>query len=552
MTAFQTPTTLEAPRTPAAPDADWATIIDRLMVALTASAPTAWSDHNLPDPGVTLAEAAAYGVADLHYRTAQRGFASWPLEVRAYAPEADRHWHFTLPVGEAVAIAGPLASDQLTSAAVLEPLVRACREPSEAVALLSQAPWSGTWTSGQRPLVIALMRARLVRATAQEYADLVAGAVEAERGSTDPVAVRDAHAAQWLAGPLPLWPSELTALVRRERRRLAQEVLVDRLRQVRAAASPTDVTVCRDALVQADLDDTVIPGRPSGVDVAMAAARMPRGVLPEHLESEDGATQVWPPHPIQALTCEPVTAQDYARRAREHLDVGRAWAVQGRLTGVAWNGLPTGTSPSIAVDPNAAAVTLVVERVSHPSTPVGAFLRDVLRVAIGTECEAPFPSWQDTLDPNDPRRVICDEVGASLLQTAEIVVQGTVITGVGIDPDTTLHGVRDRIAAFLLAGRGPAVPPSAPEVSGPWPLHDQPPGGWVPGDPIRFTEVIGAIVGDPTVLGVEQLSMQVSGDAELHHLAEGSLPIPANAVPKLANLDCLTVRFALAGDCSDA
>jgi hypothetical protein len=552
VTVFQTPATLDTPRTPEAPDADWATIIDRLMVALTASAPTAWSDHNLPDPGVTLAEAAAYGAADLHYRTAERGFASWPLEVRAYAPEADRHWHVTLPVGEAVAIAGPLAADQPTSAALLEPLVRACREPSEAVALLGQAPWSGTWTSGQRPFVIVLMRARLVRATAQDYADLVAAAVDAERGSMDPVAIRDVHAAQRLAGLLPLWPSELTALVRRERRRLAQEALVDRLELVRAAASATDVTVCRDALVQADLDDTAIAGRPSEVDVAMAAARMPRGVLPEDLESEDAATQVWPPHPIQALTCEPVTSPDYARRTREHPDVGRAWAVPGRLTGVAWNGLPTGTSPDIAVDPNAAAVTLVVERVSHTSTPIGAFLRDVLRVAIGTECQAPFPSWQDTLDPNDPRRVICDEVGASLLQTAEIVVQGTVITGVGIDAGTTLQGVRDRISAFFAAGRGPTVPPSAPEVSGPWPLHDQPPGGWVPGDPIRFTEVIGAVVGDPTVLGVEQLSMQVSGDADFHYLADGSLPIPANAVPELASFDCLTVRFALEGDCSDA
>ncbi len=552
MTDSRIPAALDPPRTPAPPDADWATIIERLMATLTASVPASWSDHNPPDPGVTLAEAAAYAVADLHYRTAERGFASWPLEVRAFAPDADRHWYVTLPAGQAAAIAGPLAAGQPTSAALLEPLVRACREPSEAVALLGQAPWGGTWDSRQRPVVIALMRARLVRATAQEHADLVAAAVDAERGSAGPVAARDARAAQRLAVQVPLWPSELTALVRRERRRLTQEALVARLAQVRVAASASDVSLCRAALADAGLDGTVIAGRPSEVDVAMAAAPMPAGVLPEHLESADGAAQIWPPHPIQALTCEPVTAPDYARRAREHADVGRAWAVPGRLTGIAWNGLPTGTSPDIVPDPDAAAVTLVVERVSHQSAPAGAFLRDVLRVAIGTECQAPFPSWQDSLDPNDPRRVICAEVGASLLQTAGIVVQGAVITGVGVDPASTVQRARDRIAAFFAAGRGPARPPGAPEVSGPWPRHDQPPGGWVPGDPIRFTEVIEAIVQDPTVLGVEQLAMQVSGDAGFRHLADGSLPIPANAVPQLASLDCLTVRFALAGECPDA
>jgi hypothetical protein len=552
VTDSRTPITLDAPRTPSPPDADWATIIERLMATLTATVPTAWSDHNPPDPGVTLAEAAAYAVADLHYRTAERAFASWPLEVRAFAPDVDRHWHVTLPVGEAAAIAGPLAADQPTSAARLEPLVRACREPSEAVALLGQTPWSGTWNSSQRPIVIALMRARLVRAIAQECADLVAAAVDAERGSPDQVATRDARAAQRLAVAVPLWPSELTALVRRERRRLTQEALVARLAQVRAAASASDVTLCRAALAEADLDGTVTAGRPSEIDVAMAAARMPVGALPEDLESADGVTQIWPPHPIQALTCEPVTAADYARRAREHADVGRAWAVPGRLTGIAWNGLPTGTSPDIVADPDAAAVTLVVERVSHKSTPIGTFLREVLRVAIGTECQTPFPPWQDSLDRNDPRRVICDEVGASLLRTAEIVVQGAVITGVGVDPATTLQGVRDRIAAFFAAGRGPVLPPGDPEVSGPWPLHDQPPGGWVPGDPIRFTEVIEAIVRDPAVLGVEQLAMQVSGNADFRHFADGSLPIPANAVPELAGFDCLAVRFVLAGDCSDA
>lgn len=549
MTLTNAPASIMAPVTPDAPDADWATILTRLMGDLTETAPSTWSDHNLPDPGVTLAETAAYGVADAHYRTAERRFDSWPLEVGSYRPDAARQWHLALPAGQAGAIAGPLKAGLPTSAAILEPLIRACRETPEAVALLAQAPWVTAWTSAQRPYVIALMRARLVRATAQEYADLVASAVDAERASPGPLAARDARAVQSLSVLLPLWQSELKALVQRERRRLAQETLVGRLEQVRAAVSAAETAACRADLVAADLDTT---GAPSEVDVAMAAARIPFGVLPEQLESDDGRTRVWPPHPIQALTCEPVTSADYARRAREHAKVGRAWAVPGRLAGVAWNGLPTGTAPSIAVDPKAAAITLVVERISGVSQPMGAFLREVLKTAIGTECEVPFPPWQDTFNPNDPRRVICDEVGASLLQTVEIVVEGIVITGVGVDPAVTLQGVRQRINDFFVRGRGPQEPPAAPEVSGPWPLHDQPPGGWLPGDPIRFTEVTEVMVADPSVLGVEQLSMQVKGDATFHTLADGELSIPANAVPTLATFDCLTARFALAGDCSDA
>ncbi len=550
----QPPPTLEPTAPPSAPDADWATILTRLMGALTESAPATWSDHNLADPGITLAEAAAFGLADLHYRTAERIFDGWPLEVRAYDPPAGRHWHATLPAGQVAAIATKLAArpaaGQPTNAAALEPLVRACQQPSDAVELLGLPPWNLVWTAAQRPPVIALLRSRLVRAAAHEYADLVAAAVEAERGSADAVDVRDARSARRLAQHLPLWPTELTALIRRERRRLGQEALVARLADVHAASTAAAVAATRAALLEADLTT-------GEADIALAAARIPLGLLPEQLESADGATRIWPPHPIQALTCEPVTADDYARRAREDGRVHRAWAVPGRLEGVAWNGLPTGFLPEIAVDPTAAAVTLVVERDPEDKTQLTPaeeqlFLRAVLRTAVGSECDAPYPSWLDTLNPNDPRRVICDEVGAGLLRTAEIVVQGTVITGVGVDPAVTLQGVRDRIDAFFLSGRGPVATPPPPEVSGPWPLHEQPPGGWIPGDPIRFTEVIEAIVADPTVLGVEELAMQVLGDAAFLRLVDGALPIPGNAVPRIADFDCLTVSFALAGECSDA
>ncbi|MFI7480971.1 hypothetical protein ACH9EU_01005 [Kocuria sp. M1R5S2] len=528
---------------PEPPDADWETVRARLMRRLAATAAPGWTDHNPVDPGVTLAEVAAFGLADLHYRVAERRLDGWPLETRGWAADADRHWHASLPAGSLTAIANALAAPGPTSAVVLEPLVHGCASAAEAVALLSRAPWSAVLSAPLRPAVVALMRSRLVRRTAQERADVVADAVAAHRDPDDPAA-GDARAAAELAFSLPLWEEEIAALVRRERRRLSREALAARLEQVRAATAATAPAV-RDALLADGLD-------PEEARIAMAAAPEPPGTVPEDLEDPQGRTAVWPPHPVQALTCEPVTAEDYARRARAHPQVGRAWAVPGRLPGVAWNGLPTGTLSSVAVDEDAAALTLVVERVAGTGG-TDAFLRAVLRAAVGPEAGAPFPDWRTDRDDLEPRRLIGDEVGASLLEDAPVLVQAVLVTGVGTDRAAVVADVRARLSAFFAAGRPEetvARPPAG--VDGPWPRADQPPGGWLPGRPVRFSEVVEAVAGNPLVHGVERLAMKVRGEAGFVPQSAGQLPIPKNAVPALAEDDCLRVRFALATECHDA
>lgn len=548
------PTEPLRPAVPQDPDADWERVRARVMARLAQTVPATWSDHNAVDPGVTLAESAAYGMADLHYRVAVRPFDAWPLEVRDWEPDAARHWHATVPAGTPGFLAAALAPGA-TSAVVLEPLVRDCVSSADANARLSEAPWSLAFDAGQRPVVIALMRQRWVRQVAQEHADLVADAVAAETAVAeaalaaglvpDPVEVRDARAADVLAFSLPLWPEELTAVVRRERRRLAQEALVARLAEVRGATTTAAAATVRAALERDHLSAVE-------VDRAMAAAEQPPGLEPEDLEDAAGRSTVWPPHPIQALTCEPVVALDYARRARAHTGVGRAWAVPGRLRGIAWNGLPTGTAADIAVDEDAVAVTLVVERVSTGGTS-DDFLRAVLATAIGPEATAPFPDWRVDVDDLEPRRVICDEVGAALLARAPILVQATLVTAVGVDRDAVVDDVRARISAFFAAGRPESrVPDAAPTVDGPWPRSEQPAGGWFPGEPIRFTEVVDTIVGNPEVWGVEKLAMKVEGEADFVPQSEGSLAIPADAVPVLADARCLRVRFSLASECGDA
>jgi hypothetical protein len=540
------------PFVPIAPDADWETVRSRTVEQLTRAATPAWTDHNQADPGITLLEAAAYGLADLHYRVAERSLDDWPLSARAWVDDSERHWYATLPEGQLTAIATALdALDRSvdppvanpTSAAVLEPLVHACASPADAVALLSAAPWSLAIPAPARPAVIALMRSRLVRQIAQEQADLIADVVATQRDPAD-VSAGDARAAAELAYSLPLWDEEITALVRRERRRLSREALVVRLNEVRAATATTTASV-RAALAAGGLDV-------GEVDIAMAAAPEPVGLVPEDLEDEQGRSFVWPPHPIQALTCEPVTADDYACRARAHPQVGRAWAVPGRLPGIAWNGLPTGMLPTVAVDEEAAAITLVVERVVG-SGGSDAFLRAVLATAIGPEVTAPFPDWRSDLDILEPRRLLCEEVGASLLGKAPVLVQATLVTGVGVDRDTVVDDVRDRIARFFATGRPESLNPTSQRgIDGPWPRIDQPSAGWVPGEAIRFTEVVEAMAGNPLVQGVERLAMKVEGDPNFVAQSAGQLDIPRNAVPVLASARCIRVRFTLTAECGHA
>lgn len=543
-------TTQPAPITPfvpTGPDADWETVRARLVGALTDLVPGPWSDHNAVDPGITLAEVAAFGLADLHYRVAERHHDAWPLEVADWLPDAERHWDTAFPDLSLVEIADLLAVPG--TAAALENELRACASALDASALMARGSWAATFTPAQRPVVVALMRGRLVRRVAHEQAHVIAEAVAAQRPTGGTVQARDDRAVAELGFALPLWPDEIRAVVRRERRRLSSDALVARLDEVRAATATTGPAL-RAELAMEDLTA-------DEVDIAMTAGPQPVGLVPEDLETDSGHTRVWPPHPLQALTCEPVTAEDYARRARTHPEVRRAWAVPGRLDGVAWNGLPTDDNPDVVVDEDAPALTLVVERAAGDLTgnPAREFLRTVLAAAIGPEVRAPFPDWRDPDDADDltPRRTICDEVGASLLRQAPIVLQGTLVTGIGIDADVLVQDVLDRVAAFFEAGR-PETVAAAPsgEVDGPWPRIEQPPGGWVPGEAVRFTEVVAAIAANPDVWGVERLAMKLEGAGAFVPQTDGHLTIPANAVPTLAAGQCLRVRFSLAARCGDA
>jgi hypothetical protein len=54
------------------------------------------------------------------------------------------------------------------------------------------------------------------------------------------------------------------------------------------------------------------------------------------------------------------------------------------------------------------------------------------------------------------------------------------------------------------------------------------------------------------VWGVEQLAMQVEGDPTWVPQSAGALEILRNAVPTLADAECIRVRFSLTTECGNA
>lgn len=543
---------------PVEPDADWETVRARVMAEVASTGP-AWTDHNGADPGVTIAEVLAYGLADLHFRVERPPFDEWPLAGDSFRAVPDRHWHAALPVPALRTdpeTLRPLAATLAATVDALEPIVRAAAHRADADARLAAAPWRDIVPPDRRSAVIAVLRDGLVRRSALEFADLVSDVVDAEDRRGGALSERDERAARRLALSLPLWTDELEALIRRERRRRSRESARARAAEIAGAS-----TASARAGVAAALSGDGLTA--DEAELATAAAPLSPGLLPEQLERTGGATRVWPPHGVQALTCEPVSAADYARRARAHPGVARAWAVKGRLDGIAWHGLRTTDASSLpvgdlrrywAVDETAAAITLVVERDDAASTSEDEFLREVLQAAIGEQVRHPFLAYRDDLDAVTPRRMICDEVGAALLKRIGVIVQARlVVAGTAAGADIVAD-VTARLRRYLRDGRPESavaeVAASAP--SGPWPDVPQPSGGWNPGEPIRFTEIVEQIVSNPDVLGVEALYLGRAGESTLIAASEGSLAIPPDAVPELAEGDCLAIVHAGEKGCGHA
>jgi hypothetical protein len=519
------------------PDRDYETLRQRAMALLAALAP-GWTDHNASDPGVTVAEVVAWGLADLHYRTETFPLDGWSAEVGLWRAAADRHWSgVPLPAAPAQFLALAAALRALPAATVAA--VRAAVEPGEAARAVANA-------AGLDP-ALAAAAVRLLREPLVLEAALDGGAAvdAAATEPTEPAALALLRLEPAFAG---LWEDELRALLRRRRHRLLARTIRDRAGELRAAIAAASGPAAAEAAV------TALTGfGPAEARDALTVHPHPPATPPEHWEQPVGRTTTWPPHPLQARTVEPVTAADYARLARSAPGVRRAWVVPEVLPGVGWD---SGAVNARAARPG--AVTLLVEATDTtlPAAPVATqrtFLRAVLRAAIGPEVDHPYAELQLDLTGPAPRRTICDEVGAALLSRCGVTLRGILHVPVTADRTAVLAAAMARVVAFFAAGRAETAV-SSPEpvlprdMDGPWPLEAAAqPGGWRPGDPVRIPELVQVLSADPDVYGVEALEARRPGGA--WHAVE--LPLDPDCVPELATQQCVEVKLDLVEECSD-
>jgi hypothetical protein len=539
------------------PDRDFDAAREVALGVVTDLAGPTWTDHNLPDPGITMLEALAWGIAELHYRTERRGLADWPFDVPSWRSRERRHWSGVPLPGDPevlLGLAGLLAQPGAGTGTVAEDMAAAVADATsvaEAAGALVDLDFAGrrlTWD--EAAAVARLLRLPDLLRAALDRSDRVSEALERSGG--------DAEATLALLRRDLLFESvadeDLRAIVRRElSSRLAARVhaLRDEIRAL--AGGPGDTA----ALLARLISDSV--GLDAAeADQALALSPCPPGIQPEFWEATGGATEVWPPHALQARTCEPVTAEDYARRARTAAGVRRAWAVAGVLPGVGWDGAVVADA-----DDRPGAVTLLVE----PDPPVPAageadFLRRVLRTALGgatgaAEVDDPFDTWRNTLDAEAPRRLLGDEVGAGLVRQCPVIVKATLHAPAGSDRQRVIDAARERVAKHFRDGRPesrpPAVahPPCPAGIEGPWPYVPQPTDGWNPGEAIRLNELVQVLADDPAVLGVEGLQLALGGGEWLPAAGDpAEVALPPECLPVLAERRCLDVRLALAAECS--
>jgi hypothetical protein len=538
------------------------------MEVVTADAGSAWTDHNLSDPGITFLEVLAWGLADLHYRTSERRFENSPLEVPLWVDRPDRDWFGIPDLGNPegiVSLAGLLATrvpagTGPTEAERMADMVSQVRSRREAIGALADRkfgtpPRRLSWTEAS--VVVALLRAPVIRRAALDASDaLVASWTEArlsverraaggpiDEDKVDDEVVRLLGFEARLAG---LWEDEIRTLIRRHRHHLLLDSATAYLSAFEPLHQPTV------SGIQSELNLTLEEAR-----AVLALLPCPADAIPETWEVDDGSTTTWPPHPLQVLATEPVTAEDYATRARGADRVRRAWAVPGALAGIAWDG-----SERAQADPTRkGAVTILVE--FDPAPPNANkrrnWMRDVLAFVTAGEgevAESVFP-FDPLSAPNlqVPRRVMCDDLSVALVQRCPVTLNGVIHVALGADRAQVLAAALERVAAWFAAGRPESgavqqTPVPCPAViDGPWPSTPQPAGGWVPGEPIRINELVQVLAADPTVIGVDGIEANVDGT--WYPVKDGELeaPLEVGCVPFLSDTQCLQVRLEVGADC---
>lgn len=510
-------------------DQDWQSVRDRAVTGLR-SGP--WTDHNISDPGITMLEAGALSIAEAHMRTELVDFV--------HAPVASAMWReSTTPSGielpdntEAVV---RLAERLRANGPVIVDRIRRAAGRAEAIAALAGDPGLDL-SAEQADAAVQLHREPVVALASYDKAGAIDAAVDAV-GQEDAVELLRLDPAFD-----ELWDAELADLLELRHRR-------------RFRASIDEMAArLREANTMAEVADILAPEVTTPRELLAASGLMARpDMAPEVFEEPDGSTMIWPPTQVQARAVEPVNGSDYVTLALGVDGVRRAWITKGRLVGLGWNGVPV-TTPSN--DPG--ALTILVE----PEEDAGPDLElRTLRALAGpgelAEVDDPYSLYGDQPDLLVPRRMICDEIGVALVDRCDVEVRAALHVAVGTvtDRSPVITAALARVEQYLRLGRpenridanSQTAEPSIEQVDGPWPPPPPAPSGWRPGEPIRLNEIIQLLGNDPSILGVSEVGLRVSGQPWF-------LPGPGeraefaledDCLPRLSDDHCLTVAFVL-------
>lgn len=536
---------------PAAPDADWDALHASALVEIQeaqARSAQPWTDHNTHDPGITLLEVALWALVDLHYRTAERSFDNWPLELADWRGVA-------LPRDADRAAVAAAYRDATSDSATLDVGAILAAAPSRARAIVELTGLTlggATLTSTAAAALVRLLREPLLLRAAYDSSAAIGEAVAT---SASPAAAGAAVAAA-LDG-LGLWEEEVAALVARERLRLLARLLRERREAILAQIASAPVTSIVAGL------QTELGLSPPEALVALAFAACPR-VDPHAWEDANGRTTLWPPHPLQVRTCEPVTRTDYRRLLLAAPGVRRAWVLPGLAEGILWDGTKTAAFPH-----RRGAFTFLIQA-GEPPADEAKFLRECLAAvtAVDDDPETKTPRFdhRTRVDHETPRRLLGDELGAALVGDCRIVVRGTLEIMPTANTGQVLAEARKRLGLFLSADRiAPFDPPEPPgpslacprDLDGPWPPPDgvaayvADPGreihesGWLPGTPVHVTEIVQLLQGVDGVLGVDGLEVELEGKPGR---TRTTLALDPYCVPGFAG-DCLCVRIVDPREC---
>ena len=523
------------------PDRTWDQIREEIVQQLHESG--AWTDHNISDPGITMLEAVALSLADLHYRTGLVDFSDATISTRFWDPEPS-HWsEIDLP-SDTVTLAD--LADQLRAnyEAILQHINSAADRSHAISSVVNDSANSLTWA--QAAAIVRLIRLPVVRRGALDLAGAIEAAYEmSQRDSASDQQIQ-ADAIELLRNDPSfdgLWDAELADLFRlRARRRLVERVM--RLARTIPEVSDTCALI-EDLTVGHDLLATELVG-------ALAIHPTPAELSPEFFEDTTGKTSVWPPHPIQTRTTEPVIDSDYVTLALQVPQVRRAWVRSGHVKdAINWNRDKVKVASN---DPGKS--TIVIDDGGAEAEDLELHVHRAL-AGKGEQAEVDHPYQLERDHPHHltPRRLICDEIAVARLQRCEIVVKAALYVTVGtvIDRRQVIAGALDRVREHFEKGRPESQPASAPSdpYDGPWPRPAPTPPGWIPGEPINLNEVIAALAGDPVILGVSETQLRRT-DGGWYPAQSDSAPfvleMDDNCVPILADKQCVTVSFVLEGE----